>query len=328
MEQLQYPIGRFAYDGEITREQREIWINEIAEAPRKLRLAVKGLSDSQLNTPYRPGGWTVRQVVHHLADSHMNSYIRFKLALTEDLPTIKPYEEAIWAELSDGVSMPVEVSLQLLDSLHLRWVNVLRSTASDDFNRGFIHPESGITPLARNLGIYAWHGNHHIAHITSLRERMGWKPSKADLLEQFAEWLAFMEGLTAIDELKWNSPISEGKWSIRDIVSHIMLWDRYFHEGSIDKIASGHALTLTMQGIDFNEFNHNAIKFSKTQQKNDLIQQSKAIRSKIITQLEQIDAADYHKEYVDKDGHPFVIYEYLLDFIGHDRHHMKQFRFK
>jgi uncharacterized damage-inducible protein DinB len=326
MEKLQYPIGRFSHEGEITPEQRELWINEITEVPRKLRLAVKGLSESELNTPYRPGGWTIRQVVHHLADSHMNSYIRFKLALTEELPTIKPYEEARWAELSDSANMPIEVSLQLLESLHLRWVNVLRSIPPEDFNRSFIHPESGVTPLARNLGIYAWHGNHHIAHITSLRERMGWKYSKADLLEQFAEWLLFMEQLKTINERQWSSPLNKGKWSIRDIVSHIMLWDRFFHEGSIDKIASGHPLSLHMTGMDFNEFNHHAIEFSRKQQKNDLIEQSKAIRSTIITQLEQIDSSDYHKEYIDGDGNPFVIYEYLLDFIGHDWHHTRQIR--
>jgi hypothetical protein len=175
MEKLQYPIGKFLYEGTVTAEQRDIWIKEIAEAPQKLRLAVQGLSESQLDTPYRPDGWTVRQVVHHVADSHMNSYIRFKLALTEDLPTIKPYDEARWAELSDSKYLPVEISLQLLDSLHLRWVDLLRSTIAEAFNRSFIHPDSGETTLAKNLGIYAWHGNHHIAHITSLRDRMNWK---------------------------------------------------------------------------------------------------------------------------------------------------------
>jgi uncharacterized damage-inducible protein DinB len=175
MENLQYPIGKFQYVGPITAEQLDIWIAEIAKAPQKLRFAVQGLTESQLDTPYRLGGWTVRQVVHHVADSHMNSYIRFKLALTEDLPTIKPYDEASWAELTDSVNLPVEISLQLLDSLHLRWVDLLKSTSAEAFKRCFIHPESGETPLARNLGIYAWHGNHHIAHITSLRERMEWK---------------------------------------------------------------------------------------------------------------------------------------------------------
>jgi uncharacterized damage-inducible protein DinB len=172
MENLQYPIGKFNFSGPITTEQREIWINEIEKAPSKLRAAVQGLSEQQLNTPYREGGWTVRQVVHHLADSHMNSYIRFKLALTEELPTIKAYEEAEWAELSD-YSLPIDVSLTLLDALHVRWVTLLRSLSSDQFNRSFIHPSSGETRLDKNLGIYAWHGNHHIAHITSLRIRLG-----------------------------------------------------------------------------------------------------------------------------------------------------------
>jgi uncharacterized damage-inducible protein DinB len=180
MEQLKYPIGQFNYDAAASEEQREVWIKEISEAPQKLRLAVKGLSDSQLDTPYRPGGWTIRQVVHHVADSHMNSYIRFKLALTEDLPTIKPYDEAQWAELSDSVMLPVEISLQLLDSLHMRWVNLLKSISAEAYDRCFIHPESGIITLTRNLGFYAWHGNHHIAHITSLRARMGWKSSSPE----------------------------------------------------------------------------------------------------------------------------------------------------
>jgi uncharacterized damage-inducible protein DinB len=174
MENLQYPIGKFNFTGTITAEQREIWINEIENAPSRLRSAIHGLSKQQLDTPYRDGGWTVRQVVHHIADSHMNSYTRFKLALTEELPTIKAYEEAAWAELSDSTQLPVDVSLTLLDSLHVRWVTLLRSLSSDQFNRAFIHPSSGLTRLDTNLGIYAWHGNHHIAHITSLRDRLGW----------------------------------------------------------------------------------------------------------------------------------------------------------
>ena len=175
MENHQYPIGKFNFIGKVSAEQRELWIKEIAEAPLRLRVAVEGLSDNQLDTPYRTEGWTIRQVVHHIADSHMNSYIRFKLALTEDLPTIKPYEEAKWAELSDSLTLPVTISLQLIDALHLRWVNILRNTSVEAFDRSFVHPESGETSLARNLGNYAWHGNHHIAHITSLRDRMNWQ---------------------------------------------------------------------------------------------------------------------------------------------------------
>lgn len=174
MESLQYPIGRFTFEGTITVEQREQWIHEIAEAPKRMRQAVQGLTESQLDTPYRLQGWTIRQVVHHVADSHMNSYIRFKLTLTEELPTIKPYDEASWAELNDSLTLPIEISLHLLDALHQRWVHILKATSPKVFNRSFIHPDSGETSLAKNLGIYAWHGNHHIAHITSLRDRMGW----------------------------------------------------------------------------------------------------------------------------------------------------------
>lgn len=174
MEDLRYPIGVFHWSGQASEEQLQRWIQEIEELPVLLRLAVKGLDTEQLDTPYRPEGWTVRQVVHHVADSHINSYIRFKLALTEDQPTIKPYEEALWAELADSTTLPVETSLALLDALHLRWVTVLRAMSAADFERSFVHPVSGVLTLAQAAGLYSWHGRHHLAHITSLKERMGW----------------------------------------------------------------------------------------------------------------------------------------------------------
>ncbi|MGC5325920.1 YfiT family bacillithiol transferase [Brevibacillus sp. SYSU BS000544] len=170
---LRYPIGTFEWAGEASAEQMSKWIDEIEAIPTQLRLAVKGLSPEQLDTPYRPDGWTLRQVVHHVADSHMNSYIRFKLALTEDEPTIKPYEEASWAELADS-AQPVEVSLTLLDALHERWIVLLRSMSPEDFKRSFIHPQNGVVSLTHATGLYSWHGRHHIAHVTTLRERMGW----------------------------------------------------------------------------------------------------------------------------------------------------------
>lgn len=171
---LRYPIGRFTLDGIPTDEQIQRAIREISEAPARLRAAVEGLSTEQLDTPYRPGGWTVRQVVHHVPDSHLNSYCRFKLALTEDEPTIKPYQEDRWAELEDSRATPVQVSLALLESLHKRWVLLLESLEASDFQRTFRHPEIGVVTLAKNACLYAWHGRHHAAHITSLRERMGW----------------------------------------------------------------------------------------------------------------------------------------------------------
>ncbi|MGA3190525.1 MAG: YfiT family bacillithiol transferase [Bryobacteraceae bacterium] len=174
MDDLKYPTGRFLFQAPSTAEQRKLWIAEIAEAPAKLRAAVASLSEDQLDTPYREDGWTVRQVIHHVPDSHMNAYIRFKLALTESEPTIKPYEEAAWAELSDTRDTPVEVSLVLLDNLHDRWVRLLRSLTDADFAKQFRHPQFGTIPLDRNLALYAWHGKHHVAHITSLRERKGW----------------------------------------------------------------------------------------------------------------------------------------------------------
>lgn len=171
---LRYPIGPFKLQGTPTEEQIQQAVITIAEAPVRLRAAVERLSPEQLDTPYRPGGWTVRQVIHHVPDSHLNSYCRFKLALTEDEPTIKSYQEDRWAELEDSRATPVEVSLALLESLHKRWVTLLTSLKPADFRRTFRHPELGSVTLAQNACLYAWHGRHHAAHITSLRERMGW----------------------------------------------------------------------------------------------------------------------------------------------------------
>jgi hypothetical protein len=169
-----YPIGKFHFDGPPPEEQRKKFIDDIAQAPANLRAAVKGLSDEQLDTPYRPEGWTVRQVAHHVPDSHLNAYVRYKLALTEEEPTIKPYAEDRWAQLADTRSTPVEVSLAMLDSLHDRWVRLLRSLKPEDWKRSFRHPELGLVSLEKNLALYSWHGRHHVAHITSLRERNGW----------------------------------------------------------------------------------------------------------------------------------------------------------
>jgi uncharacterized damage-inducible protein DinB len=174
MTDLRFPIGKFHYDGPLTDTQKEESLNNIAETPAKLRTAVKGLSDAQLDTPYRPGGWTVRQVVHHVPDSHLNSYVRFKLALTEQEPTIKPYAEELWAELADAKATPIEVSLTLLDSLHNRWMRLLRSLGPEELKRTFRHPDQGLVTLEKNIALYSWHGRHHVAHITSLREREGW----------------------------------------------------------------------------------------------------------------------------------------------------------
>jgi uncharacterized damage-inducible protein DinB len=171
---LRYPLGPFKLEGTPTEGDIRRAIDEIAEAPARLRAAVEDLSAEQLDTPYRPDGWTVRQVVHHVPDSHLHSYSRFKLALTEDEPTIKPYHEDRWAELEDSRATPIEVSLALLESLHNRWVVLLNSLDPADFQRTFRHPEIGVVTLAQNACLYAWHGRHHTAQVTSLRERMGW----------------------------------------------------------------------------------------------------------------------------------------------------------
>lgn len=171
---LRFPVGRCSPPATSTAETRSAQIETLRRLPERLRAAVSGLSEAQLDTPYREGGWTVRQVVHHLADSHANSVIRFKLALTEDWPTIKPYDEAAWARLADSTRLAIDGSLVFLDALHARWVMLLESFSEADFERGFVHPENGRQTLERALAVYEWHSRHHVAHITSLREREGW----------------------------------------------------------------------------------------------------------------------------------------------------------
>jgi hypothetical protein len=174
MEDLRYPVGRFQRPSSFEPKQRRAAIDTVAEAPTKLRAAVAGLTESQLDTPYRPDGWTVRQVVHHVPDSHLNAYTRFKLALTEDTPTIKPYDEAAWAKLEDSKSTPVATSLALLDAVHDRWIRILRAMSPSDFSRTLMHPENGVMNLDQMLALYEWHSRHHVAHVTNLRQRNGW----------------------------------------------------------------------------------------------------------------------------------------------------------
>jgi uncharacterized damage-inducible protein DinB len=174
LDDLRYPIGRFNPPASSTAGIRAAQIQTLRVLPERLQAAVSGLDDAQLDTPYRDGGWTVRQLVHHIADSHANSYVRFKLALTEDWPTIKPYDEAAWAELSDSLTLPADVSLTFIAALHARWVSLLGSMSEDDFQKGFNHPELGRQNLARTLALYDWHSRHHTAHIANLRARQGW----------------------------------------------------------------------------------------------------------------------------------------------------------
>jgi uncharacterized damage-inducible protein DinB len=174
MHNLQYPVGKFEVQPHKTQDQRRALIDNVGATPGRLRAAIANLSTGQLEEPYRPGGWTVRQVVHHLADSHLNAYTRFKLGLTENEPTIKTYDERQWAELQDGRHEDPEISLCLLEPLHQRWVVFLRSLGPDAFLRTVRHPEIGIISLDGLLQLYEWHGRHHVAHITSLRQRKGW----------------------------------------------------------------------------------------------------------------------------------------------------------
>lgn len=170
-----YPIGKFDRNINVTKEMRSGFIKTIETLPTSLREEVENLSNEQLDTPYRDGGWTVKQVVHHIPDSHVNAYIRFKLALTEDNPAIKTYKENLWAELKDTFETPVEVSLNLLEAVHKRWAILLRSLTDEQFERTFQHPEWGSITLAKTLALYAWDSNHHLAHVSELKKRMGWQ---------------------------------------------------------------------------------------------------------------------------------------------------------
>ncbi len=171
---LRYPIGHFVPPVSNVAGVRNTHIETLRVLPERLHAAVSGLHDEQLDTPYRENGWTLRQVVHHVADSHANAYVRFKLALTEDWPTIKPYDEASWANLPDSRKLPVQVSLSLISALHQRWVFLLGAMSEAEFLRGYNHPESGRQHLASVLALYDWHSRHHTAHITGLRSRQGW----------------------------------------------------------------------------------------------------------------------------------------------------------
>lgn len=174
MEDLRYPIGRFEKPENPTPADRRQWIEAMENTPKEVREAVSGLSEQQLDTPYRPEGWTVRQVVHHITDSHLNGYVRTKWVLTEDNPVIKTYDQRLWAELPEGRSGALELSLPLLESLHRRWCETLRAADSAAWSRTFQHPEWGAVPLEFMVALYAWHGAHHIAHIRGLRERQNW----------------------------------------------------------------------------------------------------------------------------------------------------------
>jgi uncharacterized damage-inducible protein DinB len=173
-ESLRYPLGRFRAPSTYTADWRQRAIDQLAAVPALLREATAGLSPAELDTQYRPGGWTVRQVVHHLADSHLNAYVRFKLTLTEEVPTVKPYDQARWAELSDARSAPLELSLAILDGVHGRWTALLTGMSDSDFQRRYHHPETGTHVLDYMLAMYSWHGAHHTAQIQTLRKRMGW----------------------------------------------------------------------------------------------------------------------------------------------------------
>ncbi len=169
-----FPIGELRLQPMYSNQERQTNIELLRQAPAKLNAAVLGLSNDQLDTPYRDGGWTVRQVAHHVPDSHMNAYIRIKLALTEDKPVIKPYDEAAWALLSDTPQTPIEVSLALLEAVHTRWITIFESLEGADWQRQYLHPVNGPTSLEGTLAYYVWHGHHHIAHVTNLHKRSGW----------------------------------------------------------------------------------------------------------------------------------------------------------
>ena len=173
-EDLRFPIGKFNPPQEVPPEMREKFIQTIEELPEKFRQAVSGLNEEQIDMPYRPEGWTIRQLVHHVADSHINSFCRFKLGLSEEIPTIKPYDEALWAEMPDSKNAPINLSLNLIDGIHARWTMLLKSMTEEDFAREINHPERGTMSLNVLLALYDWHSRHHTAHVTNLRERNNW----------------------------------------------------------------------------------------------------------------------------------------------------------
>ena len=174
LDSLRFPLGRFKPQSDVASTDRMVWINRIASCPEHLSNALDGLGDHQIDTPYRERGWSVRQVVHHLFDSHVNAFIRFRLALTEDNPRVTAYDEHAWSQLPDSLEVDPNVSLKLLHGLHLRWVVMLRAMTEADFGRTLNHPENGPMSLDRMLQLYAWHGGHHVRHITALRERNNW----------------------------------------------------------------------------------------------------------------------------------------------------------
>jgi len=173
MDELKYPIGQFNFSEEVSDEQIPVLVTQIEVLPDLLSKSIKGLSEEQLNCSYRPEGWTIRQVVHHIADSHINGYIRFRLALTEDCPIIKPFDEAQWAELEDAVNMPVDVSLRLVESLHKRWVRLIGSLTGSKLDSEFHHPDIGNVSIKKAISLYAWHGNHHLGHINTFKKKIG-----------------------------------------------------------------------------------------------------------------------------------------------------------
>lgn len=176
IDDLRYPIGLYVAPEEVTESNMNKWIEELAHFPQNLREVVASISSQDLNEPYRPGSWTIRQLIHHIADSHINAYVRFKLALTEETPTIRPYHQDRWATLPDSIATSREVSLQLLEAVHRRWVNMLILLTPEDYNRTFYHPEQDkVITLRVALGQYVWHGNHHLAQIQSVKDRNGWK---------------------------------------------------------------------------------------------------------------------------------------------------------
>ncbi|KAF9111325.1 hypothetical protein BGX30_007633, partial [Mortierella sp. GBA39] len=241
---LKYPIGLCETKKDLNEDERTALIGEIRSLPSKLRQAVSGLSKEQLDTPYRPGGWTVRQVVHHVGDSHMNSLIRLKLALTEDNPVIKPYEEQLWAELADSTLPDPELSLDLLEALHVRFVLVLESLSGDQWLRTYTHPANGETNLNEHLCTYAWHGNHHLAHITTLKKRMGCKILSIygrDVKNIVTNWaaLVIIAGLVMLPSLYAWFNIKAS-------------WDPYGNTGDIAIAVANNDKGTTMKGQSLN----------------------------------------------------------------------------
>ncbi|AEI39609.1 putative metal-dependent hydrolase [Paenibacillus mucilaginosus] len=310
----QFPIGTFTPPAEAEPSQIRAWIDEIERLPSELRAALSGADEKLLNTPYREGGWTVRQVVHHMADSHMNSYVRFKLALTEEEPTIKPYREDRWAELDDALDAPVELSLVLLEQLHARWTLLLRSLSGDQLSRTFRHPESGIVPLYANIGIYAWHGRHHLAHIRLVTGT----PAVSKLRELLRAVPRTVRSIPEEDLLRKPAP---ERWSKHEILGHLCDSAGVNHTRFLSILVSDSPVSLPgYQQDEWVRRNQYQTLFTP----GELLDYWVRSNERVLSAVSGARGEEYAKPCILPDGTEATFSWLLDDYVNHLLHHMEQ----